>query len=198
MNNRIDSTMFGKRSLSVFDSALTASSEENAAQAQALESKRSNGDTDITQAQITKALTASKYQAQLVTALDDSEKKALLRVVNIGMIALACVDSYSLEKIASIARMLDAGSWDAHNDSPIACALAKVSDETTGEQFDLVAMRDNMRAALRHSGFRQTDMSLILLERMGMLKRFKNGRTYTHGEKTDSKIWESVESVLNA
>lgn len=188
-----------KRSLSSFDTGMIASADANLASAEALASERDNGNHDISEAQISKARLAAKSQRALVEALTDEEKKALLRVVNVGMVASACQCSYSLEKVEAIAQWLahgvDGFTWSKNKRAALH-AVQRMDGRMAGEMYDLRKLRDNVRDDCAHAGYRQTDMSLIVLERMNAITRIKDGRTFKFFEINAHKLWEALSITI--
>ena len=215
----VDSDTFGKRSLNAFRVAFETSATDCTERADAMDAMLASGEPVdsklINPNVVSKLRTAAKYQRAALVELSDSQVKAIMRQFNVGNIVAACVDSYSLDKIKSLSIMLDTGDWNQQVDCQLAVWLVQAIDSEP--EIDYVAWKKSFNGGEKRAhglnnatvnvsktpthcanSPRQSAMSDVLLERLGMVTRTKTGHSYTVMTKNiEHKCWSVLEKLFD-
>ena len=123
---------------------------------------------------------------------------------NIGDVAATCVNSYSLDKVASLGDMLATGDWHKQTDLQFKVWLSKAIDsENETDMQEWCAMFNGGKWAIDGKEIAksptQRNQCDTMAERLGMIKRIKSsGHSFTSWEKVDHKIWSKLDEIFDA
>lgn len=193
--------------------ALTISSDSNRAEYDAETARRANGAGVLSQSAYTALLLASECQRDAIVAIDNGLKVSLMKVFTVACIVSACVNSYSLKKLPSLALALRSGDWNTQTEYQFKVWAAKALDaENETEQREWCAMFSPSSASdlwdvVTPTGERkqiaksptQQNQCDTLAERLGMLTRHTDGgRSIVRWTKNDHKAWSILEAIFDA